>query len=117
VDLEQVTISRLDDNVRNSPAAILGGKIEIEENFTVNNLSMQGDTEWIELESKQAESEFNTIRLGFHNSELTGMILLDNLGQRTQLNFFDVTRNQVMDTAMFEFSPPDGVDVIDTREQ
>jgi outer membrane lipoprotein-sorting protein len=44
------------------------------------------------------------------------MILNDNLGNSTQIEFRDVQRDMSLDMELFEFEAPDKVDVIDMRE-
>ena len=40
------------------------------------------------------------------------MELVDNFGQTTRLQFSAVVKNPTLDGALFEFTPPPGVDVI-----
>ena len=40
------------------------------------------------------------------------MQLIDSVGQRTNILFFDVKMNEPMDTKQFVFEVPKGVDVI-----
>ena len=115
-DLEQVTINDINADFQNSPALLLSGDVEIEEKYQVLELGEIDGYFWIELVSKDDETEFNSMRLGFEGSELMGMILFDNLGQITQLLFQEVTKNTTFNDAIFEFIPPDGVDIIDSRE-
>ena len=114
-DLEQVTINNINQNIRNSPASILGGEMEIDDNYTVTDIGVLDGINWIELISNKDDVEFNAIRLGFKDGELTGMVLFDNFGQITQLLFNNVIRNQTIDSSLFEFNPPLGIDIIDAR--
>ena len=115
-DLEQVTVNNLQDNVQHTPAAILSGDVNIAEEYDVSWLDNSSGGEWVELVSRNAETEFNSMEFGFYDGELVGMVLNDNLGNRTHLEFHDVQRNLEVDEALFDFEPPDDVDVIDTRE-
>jgi outer membrane lipoprotein carrier protein len=115
-DLDQVSINNIDQNIRTSPAAILGGEIEIEDNYIVTDMGKLDETNWIELVSNQEDAEFNAIRLGFEEGELSGMILFDKLGQITELFFLNVLRDHPLDESLFKFNPPDGVDIIDARD-
>ncbi|MGK0296506.1 MAG: outer membrane lipoprotein carrier protein [Gammaproteobacteria bacterium] len=115
-DLEQVTINKIDRNAQNSPAALLSGEMDIESNYIVTDLGPLEDADWIELRSNHTDTEFNAIRLGFIQGELSGMVLFDNLGQTSELHFNDVLRDKIFDKSLFEFVPPAGIDIIDTRE-
>ena len=114
-DLEQVTINNLQQNVQHTPAAILSGDVDIAREFDVTWLENSTGGEWLELVSRNPETEFNSMQLGFYDGELIGMILNDNLGNRTHLEFHDIQKNLVLDEGLFEFEAPDDVDVIDTR--
>ena len=44
------------------------------------------------------------------------MELLDTLGQRTRISFVDLKENTDISPRVFEFVPPQGIDVIDYTE-
>jgi chaperone LolA len=114
-DLEQVTVRDASHSLGDSPAAILDGSGDINAHYVVLNTGSQEGVEWLELTPRDPDSDYTTVRLGFVGGVLTGMILLDNLGQRTEITFKDTRRNAAVDPTLFEFSPPPGVDVIDSR--
>jgi len=116
-DLEQVTISDMGDAVEKSPASILSGDVELEDNYLVNELGSDGENTWLEITPEDVNSQYNAIRLGFNEQELSGMVLFDNLGQSTRILFTSTSRNTELDSALFNFEPPEGVDIIDSREQ
>jgi len=115
-DLEQVTIGSIGDSVEKSPASILTGDVDLDDNYDIIELGRAEETDWIELIAKDTNSQYNSIRLGFNQQELSGMVIFDNLGQRTLIMFTDAIRNAELDPVLFEFEPPVGVDVIDSRE-
>jgi chaperone LolA len=115
-DLQQLTVNNLQDNVKHTPASILSGDVDISEEYDVSWSVNSLEGEWIELVSKDVELEFNSMQLGFYDGELIGMILNDNLGNSTQIEFRDVQRDMSLDMELFEFEAPDKVDVIDMRE-
>ena len=82
----------------------------------VVELDDEDDMAWIELTPRDVNAQYRTLRLGFLNHDLKGMILFDSLGQRTRLSFSNTNRNPALDRDVFEFSPPEGTDVIDSRE-
>ena len=49
----------------------------------------------------------------FKNQSLFEMYLKDSLGQQTTIEFSDVKNNVTIDASVFEFSPPEGVDIIE----
>jgi len=112
-DLEQVTIREFNIAIGSSPAALLAGNNAIEENFELNNLGIQEEIEWLEAIPKNRDSTFEFIQMGFSlQGELKFMVLRDSFGQTTYLTFTDMIKNPAFPENLFQFSPPEGVDVI-----
>jgi outer membrane lipoprotein carrier protein len=112
-DLNQVTVRKLDVAIGSSPAALLAGSSDIETDFDLNEISPEGDTEWLEAKPKARESTFEWVRLGFSREGiLKAMELHDNFGQTTLLAFSRLERNPRISPELFKFSPPEGADVI-----
>jgi outer membrane lipoprotein-sorting protein len=44
------------------------------------------------------------------------MILNDHLGQTTVIKLLDMKRNNALNIELFQFTVPEGVDVIDSRQ-
>lgn len=114
-DLEQVIIRNLGDSLGQSPAAILGGDVRIADHYLVIALDKSEGLDWMELTPRDVDSQFRTIRLGFAANHLKKMLLFDNLGQKNLITFLDTKRNSQLDIQLFDFTPPQGVDVIDER--
>jgi outer membrane lipoprotein carrier protein len=111
-DLNQVTVRRLDRALGNSPAALLAGKNEIEQNYTLSNLGNQEGLEWVEAVPKTQDTAFERVRLGFGKAGLEAMELRDQFGQVTVIKFADLERNPKLPPDTFQFTPPKGADVI-----
>jgi outer membrane lipoprotein carrier protein len=111
-DLEQVTVRKLDDTLSATPAMLLSGEGNLEDNFTVTGVAKEGSVEWVEMTPKRSDTDFKSVRLGFEGQTLRFMELADKLGQTTQLEFTQVERNPVLDPSRFTFSVPPGADVI-----
>lgn len=115
-DLEQVTVSAISETLEKSPAAVLAGDTDLDDNYIITDLGNIDGADWLELATADPESQYHSIRIGFNGQELVGMILFDNLGQTTRIHFINGKRNSTIDTSIFEFSPPEGIDIIDNRE-
>jgi len=112
-DLNQVTVRKLDVAIGSSPAALLAGSSDIENDFDLREIGPEGDTEWLEAKPKARESTFEWVRLGFsRDGILKAMELHDNFGQTTLLAFSRLERNPRISPELFKFSPPEGADVI-----
>lgn len=112
IDLEQVTVKRLDEAVGNTPAQLLSSGESLEKNFDITDQGSSGELEWVELTPKQKDSGFEKVRLGFDQRDLRAMELKDNFGQTTRLQFSRLERNPKLVPSLFDFTPPPGVDVV-----
>ena len=111
-ELEQVTVKKLDEAVGSTPAQLLSSSESLERNFAINEIGVQEDLEWVELTPRDKDSGFERIRLGFDQHDLRVMELKDNFGQTTRLGFSNLQHNPRLAAALFEFTPPPGVDVV-----
>lgn len=112
VDLEQVTIKKVDAVLGNAPALLLSGNTPLEENFDMLDLGEKDGRFWIQLKPIRNDTGFESMTLAFGKTELEAMELHDSLGNLTRLNFKNIKRNIDIDEAQFNFTPPEGVDVI-----
>jgi outer membrane lipoprotein carrier protein len=112
-DLNQVTVRKLDAAIGSSPAALLAGSGNIESEFDLEEIGLQGDAEWLEARPKAKESTFEWVRLGFTpTGVLKAMELHDHFGQTTVLIFAGLQQNAKLAPELFKFNPPPGADVI-----
>ncbi len=115
-DLEQLTIREMGDAIEQTPAGIILGNNEISKHFIQVNMGIIEGFDWIELTPLNLEAQYKNIRLGFEKSRLGMMIIVDNLGQTTRIDFSDIKKNTELSSTLFEFETPDNVDVIDERQ-
>lgn len=113
IDLNQVTVKKLDAALGSSPAALLSGSNEIERDFDLKNLDDKDGLEWLQATPKSAESTFEKILMAFNSkAELTVMELHDAFGHHTVLRFTQLKSNPSLGTQLFRFVPPKGADVL-----
>lgn len=112
VDLEQVTVKKLDTAMGNTPALLLSNPALLTKSFHIHERGEESGLVWLELEAKQQDHTFEHLRLGFDGDSLRVMELVDSFGQMTRLAFSAVIRNPRLTDQDFEFSPPKGVDVV-----
>ena len=113
VELEQVTVRNQREALGTTPALLLSGGEDMEQNYTIIDIGTQGRFDWVNLIPVDEESSFTEVRIGFEDNRLRLMELIDTLGQRTRMSFVDLKENGPIDDRVFEFLPPVGVDVID----
>jgi outer membrane lipoprotein carrier protein len=115
VDLNQVTVRKLDAALGSSPAALLSGSNEIERGFTLTENGKRDGLEWLQAtpKGKNRDSSFNAILMGFNaQAELVVMELSDMFGHKTVLRFSAMQRNPKFSEQLFKFTPPKGADVL-----
>ncbi|ADE16448.1 outer membrane lipoprotein carrier protein LolA [Nitrosococcus halophilus Nc 4] len=111
-DLEQVTVKNQKLALGDTPALLLSGERLPEETFQINNLASHNHLAWVELLPRNKEAAFERLLLGFDNNTLRQMELHDSFGQITRLSFSEVEVNLSLDSSLFVFTPPEGVDVM-----
>jgi outer membrane lipoprotein carrier protein len=114
-DLEQVTIRDVSTSLESTPVAILGSYEDIDKQFIIIDMGNIEEFDWVELTPRDIESQYNSIRLGFDKDKLGMMVMFDNLGQVTRIDFTEAVINKEMEEATFNFEPPQGIDIIDDR--
>jgi outer membrane lipoprotein carrier protein len=111
-DLRQVTVRRLGDAVSDTPAAVLFGSNELDGRFNLKEAGASEGLEWLEAVPKTRESGFDWIRIGFRSGLPQAMEVRDAFGQITRFTFRSLERNPTLDPALFRFTAPKGVDVV-----
>jgi len=114
LDLEQVTVKPQAQALANTPALLLGGAEDALLQFNFGGTTVEEITTWVRLEPKNKDSGFNRVELGFIENNLRRMVFFDNLEQRTLVALHDVKVNEPIDATRFEFTVPDGVDLVGT---
>lgn len=114
-DLEQVTIREVSSSIESTPVAILGSYEDIDKQFIIIDLENIEGFDWVELTPRDIESQYDSVRLGFDREKLGMMVMFDNLGQVTRIDFTEEIINKKLDNHTFDFEPPEGIDVIDDR--
>ncbi len=113
VDLNQVTVKKLDAALGSSPAALLSGSNEIESGFVLKDIGARDGLEWLQATPKSAESAFEKMLMAFNaKSELVVMELHDAFGHHTVLRFTEFKNNPPLPAQLFKFVPPKGADVL-----
>jgi outer membrane lipoprotein carrier protein len=112
VDLNQVTVRKLEKAFSSTPAALLAGKSEVEAAFTLVAGGEMDGMDWVNAEPKSKDAGIEKVRMGFVKSQLAAMELHDAFGNRTLITFNKFERNAKIDAKEFIFVAPKGADVI-----
>jgi outer membrane lipoprotein carrier protein len=115
-DLEQVTIQHFDAELDRTPIMLLNGNardIAATYDVTMGVMADRGISRFI-LMPRSTSRLFERLAVTFRGPELIEMQFEDSLGQQTSLSFQDIVRNQPLSSGQFSFTPPEGVEIIDT---
>ena len=113
VELNQVTVKKLDAALGSSPAALLSGNNEIERSFALKDIGDRDGLDWLQATPRTQDTSFEKILMAFNaQSELVIMELYDAFGQKTVLRFSNLQRNPQLAPQLFNFVPPKGADVL-----
>jgi outer membrane lipoprotein carrier protein len=115
-ELEQVTVRPVEAAMLKSPAALLAGDLLALNAYEFSGQKQAAGDSAIRLVPLEQRGDFTAVGLGF--SPAGGLIRLeleDRFEQRTIITFSKIQLNAVLPPDIFEFTMPDGVDVIDQR--
>jgi outer membrane lipoprotein carrier protein len=111
-DLEPVTVRPLEAGLGETPAGLLTGERDMLERFEyLSSWSGEGVT-WLRLKPKAADSDFDSVAVGFRGDRLVALEINDRLGQQTRVTFTDIEIDRPVADETFRFEVPEGVDVI-----
>lgn len=111
VDLDQVTVQRQEAGLPSTPMALLEDSSKLHKSFTVSPLDEKDGVYRLKLSSKSKESDFGEIVVGVDANGLRFMQLHDQFEQVTDIVFSEIIINLELAKEIFEFTPPEGVDV------
>lgn len=110
--LEQVTVKSQAEFNNDSPLIILTDIKRLDELFEVREAGDIDGMVLLELRSLNADSEFDRMLIGLSDGQLQMLAMEDAFGMRTEIRFTEMQKNPKLKDGLFEFVPPEGVDVI-----
>ena len=115
-DLEQATVQSFEETVQGTPMMFLTDTAMLGRNFRVGMKSPTEESSQrfaLSPRDPQSTSLFREITLTFSTGgRLTGLDIVDDLDQKTAMVFRHGVVNPVLESGLFEFEVPEGVDVI-----
>jgi outer membrane lipoprotein carrier protein len=114
-DLEQVTVQPIGEVLSATPAMLLSGSEPVENVFTIDTLPANGNHQQVLLKPKSDDSNVTALLLDFTDEVISGIRAEDSFGNITTFTFSNLVRNRELDTALFRFEPPAGVDIVGER--
>lgn len=112
-DLEQVTVRPVGEDLQRTPALLFGSDLDkLREQFAVSLKKGANQQQSFTLVPKAQEGLFKQLLLVFVKGQLQEFHIQDNLNQATHFVLHNTQSNQPVDAALFQFVPPEGVDVL-----
>ena len=116
-DLAQVTVKPVAAALSSTPITLLSSTPQqLRETFQITAGAPRDGLQWVDVRPHSSTADFNRAELGFNGDRLERMIVHDNLGQTVRMDFSQSKRNVALAPELFEFKPPDGIDVIGTAQ-
>jgi outer membrane lipoprotein carrier protein len=114
--LEQVTVKSQQEFNNDSPLLILTDIKRLDELFEVREAGDIDGMVLLELRPNNSESEFDRMLVGLSGGALKMLAMEDAFGMRTEIHFTELHKNPALDSTLFQFTPPEGVDVIGAED-
>lgn len=111
VELQQVTVQKQSAGLPSTPMALLDSSLKLHQSFNITPLDERDGVYRLKMVSKTNESDFGEIIVGLDANGLLFMQLHDQFEQVTDIIFSDTKTNLKLAKEIFEFIPPEGVDV------
>lgn len=112
-DLEQVVVKPLSKDLSKTPALLFGGDpSSVGKAFKVSIRDRDGNSITFQLKPKGSDPLFEVLDVTFDGDKPSSMRLEDALGQKTVIQFRDLSVNVSPPASRFHFEPPKGTDVI-----
>jgi outer membrane lipoprotein carrier protein len=113
-DLQQVTIRSLKSDAGEAPALLLSHQnTTLESIYNIQAMNEQNDLRWFLLKPKKSDNMFASVKMGFVKTQLKEMVLEDQIGHSTRVQFQKIEMNTAISPSLFVFKAPAGTDVID----
>lgn len=112
-ELETANQRSFEDAVEQVPTMVLvqsGG--DLKRHFNVTDFGLTDGLNWVALKPKDEDAGYQELMLGFKSAQLNSIVLTDGLGNETRLVLSAVKTNLRLDSSVFRFDPPAGVDVV-----
>lgn len=107
-DLETVTRRPVEGSAQTSPLQVLGGdEAALRDNYAVT----EAGPGRYQLAPRAENAAFRELQVEFAGNTLTGMKIIDNLGQRVNVDFTHLVRDAPLTREDFDFTPPPGADL------
>ncbi|HHJ14414.1 MAG TPA: outer membrane lipoprotein chaperone LolA [Gammaproteobacteria bacterium] len=112
-DLEQATVSPLDETLGATPAVLLSGLRPLAEVMRSEALGRdEQGIDWYRLRPVGPDESVQEVRIGFEGTRLRSIRVRDSFDNDTRIRFSQVQSNPEIDPARFRIELPPGTDLV-----
>jgi len=112
-DLDSAVQQSMSNAVAQVPSMLLVQSGEnLETHFNVTDYGKTDGLTWVGLKPKDPDSSYQSLMIGFAESQLNAIIMTDALGNETRLRLSKVVSNLELEPSLFKFAPSDSTDVV-----
>lgn len=111
-ELEQVTVRHQSAAEAHSPLTVLTDLSRLDKDFTVTEPGQRDGLNWLRLTPKGEDTQFEFAEIGMAEDTPQQMVFTDTLGGQSRITFSDWQRNPKLPAGTFQFTPPEGADVV-----
>lgn len=113
-DLEQATRQPYDGELRQTPALVFSSDVaRLQERYDIRLHKADKDGSSFELIPRSGEKLFRSFTLSIRNEQVSQLVMTDNIGQTTTVDFTNHQKNPPISADQFQFNPPPETDIID----
>ena len=112
LELAQATVQPIEQALGSAPIILLTDLKPLADDFDIRDMPESFGLEWVALVSKVQDTEFYRIEIGMDGNVIREMKLHDHFDQKTIIRFSEVNTSANLPDTRFNFSIPEGVDVI-----
>ena len=113
-ELEQVTVYKQTEQLRESAAALLAGDASVLENYDVIEAEFNDGLQWFDLTG--ADAQEGDLRLALRGSVPAVLEYADDLGSRVRMLLFSLDLDSELDDEVFAPTIPPGTDIFEAAE-
>lgn len=113
-DLRQVTVRPAGEALAGTPAELLAQKARLSDNFRIEDRGQTKGLRHVRLVPKNEQGDFKSIELWLKAGVPQRLKFADPLGGSTEVELRDLKVNAAVDASEFRFTPPKGVEVVES---
>jgi outer membrane lipoprotein carrier protein len=113
-DLQQVTVKSQKNNL--NPIYVIINEELSTRYYDITYDGKKESLDWVKLTPKEDSNEVKYVMLGIKDKQLHNIHVNNQLGQTLVFEFSELKRNPDLEEDTFQFTPPEGVDVVEAIE-